>query len=495
MKKAKRSLFILLLCVGLSAAALTGCSFKDSDSQNKELADCFLTEFLTINSDGRNDELMAKLQNNSELFTDEAVLHDALEEYYHGVSEYLTDECFNQLLAERTMWRLDADFLGAGNEWTISALDIQNTSEADSYGFHAELSAGEEVKELSGTLSFTADHLIASVLLDDYQDRFETSHPNWAEGLEEYGVGYYIKPVDYQAAAVDLFGEKVSEKMMELRKADLRELEEAEGKALVDEIREWCRQNAEKDFDSLCYQKGNDYWILYRNKAASGLSIWCEPELTEKMELKVRVCYTYPPVANQAKGVWCLEKISSPIPITKMIGYDDKTYDILFYNDFSKNSAGEDYLKDASNLYGINGGMVPRWDCRYILHDLITKGAVKGDTDTSVKPDVIGELKVSDEVKKEIREIYKSEWAGKDGLMVHKIDDVYWIYYCNGNSKKDADISIGLEGSKLVMNCYDNAKSLFDIEPFCWKLFAVKSPVTIEQVEIITGDDRQTVNV
>ena len=350
-------------------------------------------------------------------------------------------------------------------------MDIQNTSEADSYGFHAELSTGEEVKELSGTLSFTADHLIASVLLDDYQDRFETSHPNWAEGMEEYGVGYYIKPVDYQA--------------------DLRELEEAEGKELVDEIRRWCSQNAEKDFDSLCYQKGNDYWTLYYNKAASGLSIWYEPELTDEMELKVRVCYTYPPVVNQAKGVWCLEKISSPIPITKMIGYDDKTYDILFYNDFSKNSAGEDYLKDASNLYGINGGMVPRWDCRYILHDLITKGTVKGDTDTSVKPDVIGELKVSDEVKKEIREIYKSEWAGKDGLMVHKIEDVYWIYYCNRNSKKDADISIGLEGSKLVMNCYDSAKSLFDIEPFCWKLFAVKSPVEIEQVEITTGDQRQ----
>ena len=293
-----------------------------------------------------------------------------------------------------------------------------------------------------------------------------------------------------------IFSEKKhSEKTMELRKADLRELEEAEGKELVDEIRRWCSQNAEKDFDSLCYQKGNDYWILYRNKAASGLSIRCEPELTEEMELKVRVCYTYPPVVNQVNGVWCLEKISSPIPITKMIGYDDKTYDLLFYNDFSKNSAGEDYLKDASNLYGINGGMVPRWDCRYILHDLITKGAVKGDTDTSVKPDVIGDLKVSDEVKKEIREIYKSEWAGKDGLTVHKIDDVYWIYYCNRNSKKDADISIGLEGSKLVMNCYDNAKSLFDIEPFYWKLFAVKSPITIEQVEIITGDDRQTVNV
>ena len=475
MKKSKRTIFILLLCVGLSAAALTGCSLKDSDSKNKEMADRFLTEFLTINSDGRNDELMAKLQNNSELFTDEAVLHDALEEYCGGVSAYLTDECLNQLLAERTMWRLDAAFLGAGNEWTISTLDIQNTSEADSYGFHAELSGGEEVKELSGTLSFTADHLIASVLLDDYQDQFEKNHPNWAEDLEEYGVGYYIKPVDYQA--------------------DLRELEEAEGKELVDEIRRWCSQNAEKDFDSLCYQKGNDYWILYRNKAASGLSIWCEPELTEEMELKVRVCYTYPPVVNQAKGVWCLEKISSPIPIAKMIGYDDKTYDILFYDDFSRNSEEEDYLKDASNLYGINGSMVPRWDCRYILHDLITEGAVKGDTDTSVKPDVIGELKVSDEVKKEIRGIYKSEWAGKDGLMVHKIDDVYWIYYCNRNSKKDADISIGLEGSKLVMNCNDNAKSLFDIEPFCWKLFAVKSPVTIEQVEIITGDDRQTVNV
>ena len=475
MKKTKRTIFVLLLCAGLSAAMFTGCAFKDSDSQNKELADRFLTELFTINSNGRNDELMANLQNNSELFTDEAVLKDALTTYYSGVSAYLTDECLNQLLVERTMWKLDAAFLGAGNKWTISTLDIQNDLEADSYGFHAELSAGGEVKELSGTLSFAADHLISSVLLDDYQDQFEKSHPNWAEGLEEYGVGYYIKPVDYQA--------------------DLRELEEAEGKALVDEIREWCRQNAEKDFDSLCYQKGNDYWILYRNKAASGLSIWCEPELTEKMELKVRVCYTYPPVVNQAKGVWCLEKISSPIPITKMIGYDDKTYDILFYNDFSKNSTGEDYLKDASNLYGINGGMVPRWDCRYILHDLITKGAVKGDTDTSIKPDVIGDLKVSDEVKKEIREIYKSEWAGKDGLMVHEIDDVYWIYYCNRNSKKDADISICLEGSKLVMNCYDNAKSLFDIEPFCWKLFAVKSPVTIEQVEIITGDDRQTVNV
>lgn len=471
----KNWIFILLLCVGLSAAALTGCSLKDSDSKNKELADRFLTEFFTINSDGRNDELMTNLQNNSELFTDGAVLNDALKEYYSGVSEYLTDECLDQLITARTMWRLDAAFLGAGSSWKISALDIQNTSEADSYVFHAELSAGEEVKELSGTLSFAADHLISSVLLDDYQAQFETSHPNWAEGLDEYGVGYYIKPVDYQA--------------------DLRELEEAEGKELVDEIRRWCSQNAEKDFDSLCYQKGNDYWILYRNKAASGLSIWCEPELTEKMELKVRVCYTYPPVINQAKGVWCLEKISSPIPIAKMIGYDDKTYDILFYDDFSKSSAGEDYLKDASNLYGINGGMVPRWDCRYILHDLITEGTVKGDTDTSVKPDVIGDLKVSDEVKKEIREIYKSEWAGKEGLMVHKIDDVYWIYYCNRNSKKDADISICLEGSKLVMNCYDNAEYLFDIEPFCWKLFAVKSPIEIEQVEIITGDDRQTVNV
>ncbi len=495
MKKAKRSIFVLLLCVGLSAAMFTGCGLKGSDSRNKELADRFLTEFLTINSEGRNDELMTNLQNNSELFTDEAVLNDALTAYYSGVSAYLTDESLNQLLAERTMWKLDAAFLGVGSNWEISALEIQNTSEADSYAFHAELSAGGEVKELSGTLLFMSDHLISSVLLDDYQDQFETSHPNWAEGLEKYGVGYYIKPADYQAAVVDLFEEKASEKKMELRKADLRELEEAEGKELVDEIRRWCSQNAEKDFDSLCYQKGNDYWILYRNKSASGLSIWCEPELTEEMELKVRVCYTYPPVVNQAKGIWCLEKISTPIPIAKMIGYDDKTYDILFYDDFSKSSAEEDHLKDASNLYGINGGMVPRWDCRYILHELITEGTVKGDIDTSIKPDVIGDLKVSDKVKKEIREIYKSEWAGKDGLMVHKINDVYWIYYCDRNSKKDADISICLEGNKLVMNCYDNAEYLFDIDPFCWKLFAVKSPIEIEQVEIIMGDDSQTVNV
>ena len=491
MKKGNKSMLVLLLCVGLGAAALTGCSLKGSDSENKALADRFLTEFLTMNSGGRNDALMTDLQSDPALFTGEAVLNDALGEYCSGVSAYLTDECLEQLIADRTMWKLDAAFLGAGSNWEISALDIQDTSEDDSYGFHAELSAGGEVKGLSGTLSVTTAHLISSVRLDDYQDRFETSHPNWAEGLEEYGVGYYIKPVDYQTAAVDYFEDEVSPKNMELREEDLKELEEAEGKELVDEIRRWCSQNAEKDFAGLCYQKGNDYWILYYNKTVDDLAAWCEPELTEEMELKVRVCYTYAPVVNQAKGVWCLEKISSPIPIAKMIGYDDKTYDILFYDDFSKNSAGEDYLKDASDFYGINGGMVPRWDCRYILHDLITKGAVKGDTDTSVKPDVIGDLKVSDEVKKEIREIYKSEWAGKDGLMVHKIDDVYWIYYCNRNSKKDADISIGLEGSKLVMNCYDNAESLFDIEPFCWKLFAVKSPVTIEQIEITIGDQRQ----
>ncbi len=42
-----------------------------------------------------------------------------------------------------------------------------------------------------------------------------------------------------------------------------------------------------------------------------------------------------------------------------------------------------------------------------------------------------------------------------------------------------------------MMNCYDDADSLFDIEPFCWKLFAVKSPIEIEQVEITTGDQRQ----
>jgi|GEM_PF-3801864 len=68
MKKTKRTIFVLLLCAGLSAAMFTGCAFKDSDSQNKELADRFLTELFTINSNGRNDELMANLQNNSELF-------------------------------------------------------------------------------------------------------------------------------------------------------------------------------------------------------------------------------------------------------------------------------------------------------------------------------------------------------------------------------------------------------------------------------------------
>ena len=104
MKKAKRSLFVLLLCVGLSAAMFTGCALKGSDSKNKERADRFLTEFFTINSDGRNDELMTNFQNNSALFTDEAVLNDALEEYCSGVSAYLTDECLNQLITARTMW-------------------------------------------------------------------------------------------------------------------------------------------------------------------------------------------------------------------------------------------------------------------------------------------------------------------------------------------------------------------------------------------------------
>lgn len=120
----KHWIFILLLCVGLGAAALTGCSLKGSDSKNKELAYTFLTEFLTINSGGRNDALMTNLQSNPALFTDEAVLNDALGEYYRGVSEYLTDECLEQLIADRTMWKLDAAFLGAGSNWEITALDI-----------------------------------------------------------------------------------------------------------------------------------------------------------------------------------------------------------------------------------------------------------------------------------------------------------------------------------------------------------------------------------
>lgn len=64
---------------------------------------------------------------------------------------------------------------------------------------------------------------------------------NRAEGLEEYGVGYFIKPVDYQAAVVDYFSEEVSEEIRKSREAELRELEEREGKELVDEIRIWCR--------------------------------------------------------------------------------------------------------------------------------------------------------------------------------------------------------------------------------------------------------------
>ncbi len=53
----KHWIFVLLLCVGLSATMFTGCGLKGSDSRNKELADSFLTKFFTINSGGRNDEL------------------------------------------------------------------------------------------------------------------------------------------------------------------------------------------------------------------------------------------------------------------------------------------------------------------------------------------------------------------------------------------------------------------------------------------------------
>lgn len=184
---------------------------------------------------------------------------------------------------------------------------------------------------------------------------------------------------------------------------------------------------------------------------------WYEPELTEEMELKLRVCYTY---ADGAEGVWCLQKISSPVPVEKIIGYDDKTYDILFYDDFSNVSADLDPCKDVRNMYGINGGVVPRWDCRYILHDLITEGIEEeGDVDTSVKAEVLGDFKVSDEVKEELRQIYTKEWKGKEGLMVHKTED------------------------------------LFDIEPFCWKLFAVKSSIEIKQIELTADDDRQVVSV
>ena len=200
--------------------------------------------------------------------------------------------------------------------------------------------------------------------------------------------------------------------------------------------------------------------------------------------------------AYGAEGVWCLQKISSPVPVEKIIGYDDKTYDILFYDDFSNASADVDPCKDVRNMYGINGGVVPRWDCRYILHDLITEGIEEeGDVDTSVKAEVLGDFKVSDEVKEELRQIYTKEWKGKEGLMVHKTEDAYWIYYCDKSSKKDADISINIENNNLIMNCHSDAEYLFDIEPFCWKLFAVKSSIEIKQIELTAGDDRQVISV
>lgn len=47
-----------------------------------------------------------------------------------------------------------------------------------------------------------------------------SSKADLAEGLEEYGVGYFIKPLDYQAA-------------------------------VVDEIRTWCSKNLDKDSEGL----------------------------------------------------------------------------------------------------------------------------------------------------------------------------------------------------------------------------------------------------
>lgn len=241
MKKANKRILILLLCFALLVTMFTGCSTKSSTSSKADLAKEFLTEFFTINSKTRNDALMANFKNNSDIFTDESAFIDELKEYYSGVAKYLTDECLDKLIEERTMWKLDGIFLGAKSSWEISALDIQNASDTDSYNFNVELSSDEEIKKLSGSLSFTADNLISSVILDDYQEQFEQSNPNWAEGLEEYGVGYFMKPLDYQAEVVDYFSEEVSEEIRKLREADLRELEQSEGKEVVDEIRRWCR--------------------------------------------------------------------------------------------------------------------------------------------------------------------------------------------------------------------------------------------------------------
>ena len=330
----------------------------------------------------------------------------------------------------------------------------------------------------------------------DSQEQTETGTPSWAEGLEESGVGYYIKPVDYQAAAVDFFYEDASDDMKEIWKGELSELERSEGKELVSEIRNWCSQNLSEDSAGLCYQKGSDYWILYYNRNVTGLNAWCEPELTANKELKIRVCYTYAE-GDTDEGVWFLEKISSPVSVTKIICYDDITYDVLFYEDFSGSSTDEDYFSDVSNLYGVggSGGAVPQWDCRYVLHDLIATSGSEGEVDTSLKPEVIGDYKLTSEEKKAVREKYKKEWAGKDGLMVYKASDTYWIYYCDSNSKKDADVEFTLEGNTLLMSYNNDDPYMSNIEPYCWKLFAVKSPTEIKQIELTAGDTKEVVTL
>lgn len=141
MKKANKRILILLLCFALLVTMFAGCSTKSSTSSKADLAKEFLTEFFTINSKTRNDALMANFKNNSDVFTDETAFIDELKEYYSGVAKYLTDECLDKLIEERTMWKLDGIFLGAKSSWEISALDIQNASDADSYNFNVELSS------------------------------------------------------------------------------------------------------------------------------------------------------------------------------------------------------------------------------------------------------------------------------------------------------------------------------------------------------------------
>ncbi len=317
MKNNLKLMIAVILCAVLISTVFSGCSLRSNEAKNRELANGFLTELFTINSNGRNDELMSKIKNDSDMFTDEDKFHDALTDYCSGISEYLSDDCLDKMIAEGTLWNLDAWFLGAGGDWIISSLIINKVDDADSYDFEAELSSDEEVKQLSGTLSFTEDNLISSINIADYLNQFERTKLNWADSFNTEVDGYFIKPVRYRAISDDIFAEPPVMNI-ELRSFYLKELVETEGKELVDEIRNWCIENSDKESACFCYKKGRDCWILYYDKNAEPRCAWYEPTLTYERDLKVYIKNTYWELKNVPKGIWCLEKISLPVPVNKI---------------------------------------------------------------------------------------------------------------------------------------------------------------------------------